>query len=156
MALALTVFTAAFLLISSLGVLLFYRQKTPRRLSQVILPPVDASLLRSIAPPPGSKIERLVKPFHKLLPRNPEDVSSVQKRLARAGLREKSCVNIFYSSRVLVPGVLCILATVTGLYEYAPLLVYSAAAGLGFLAPDFWLRYRVASRQTNLRLGLPE
>jgi tight adherence protein C len=159
MALALVAFMTAFVLMSSLGILLFGRQKTLRRLSQAVSPPVspvDASLLRSIAPPPGSRIERLVKPFHKVLPRRPEDVSTVQKRLVRAGYREGSWVNIFYSSRVLVPGVLCILATVTGVYEYAPFFVYAVAAGLGFLAPDFWLSNRIAARQMKLRLGLPE
>jgi tight adherence protein C len=30
------------------------------------------------------------------------------------------------------------------------------AGGLGFLAPDFWLGKRITSRQTTLRLGLPE
>jgi tight adherence protein C len=34
--------------------------------------------------------------------------------------------------------------------------VYALAAGLGYLAPDFWLSNRVAARQSQLRLGLPE
>jgi len=157
MALAFIAFITVFLLISSLGVLFFYRQKTLWRLSQVISPPVDAVLLRSIAPPAaGSKVEKLLKPFHKVLPRNPEDVSTLQKRLTRAGYREKSYLNIFYSARVLLPAALCILVTVTGVYAYAPLLAFALAGGIGFLGPDFWLKNRISARQKKLRLGLPE
>ena len=105
---------------------------------------------------PGSRLERLVKPFQKVVPRNPADVSTVQKRLARAGYREQSYVNIFYSSKVLVPGALCLVATVTQVYAYSPLFVYALAAGLGFLAPDFWLSNRISASKTQLRLGLPE
>jgi tight adherence protein C len=156
MQLALFAFVAVFLLMSSLGVLMFYRQKTLQRLSQVVSRSADASILRTIAPTPGSRIEKLVKPFQKVLPRNQKDVSTVQKRLISAGYREKSYVNIFYGSKVLVPALLCILATVTQVYAYAPLFVFAIAAGLGFLGPDLWLGSRVRSRQTQLRLGLPE
>jgi tight adherence protein C len=34
--------------------------------------------------------------------------------------------------------------------------VYVAAAGLGFLVPDFWLGKLISARQLNIRLGLPE
>jgi tight adherence protein C len=147
---------AAFLLTTTLGVLLFGGKKTRRRFSRVAATPVEGDLLRSVAPPAGSRLEKLVRPFHKVLPRNPAEVSTVRKRLARAGYRETSWVNVFYSSRLLVPGLLCLFATVTRVYEYAPLFVYGLAAGLGFLAPDYWLSNRITARQSKLRLGLPE
>src|SRR5271166_4082031 len=111
MALAFLAFVAAFLLMSSFGVLLFYRQKTLRRLSQVVSRATDASLLRSIAMP-GSRIEKLVRPFQKVLPRSAAEVSTVQRRLICAGYREPSWVNVFYSAKVIIPGSLCILATI--------------------------------------------
>ena len=155
MQLAIFAFLAAFLLMSSAGFLIFYRQTTLRRLSQVSRAE-DVGLLANIAPPPGSRLEKLVKPFQKLLPRSQADISIVQKRLAKAGYREPSYVNIFYSSKVLVPAVLCLVATVTQLYAYSPLFVYAVAAGIGFLAPDFWLNNRISARKMELRLGLPE
>jgi len=156
MGLAVIAFIAAFLLLSSLGILIFYRQAALRRLSQVVSRTSDASLLVAIAPTAGSRIEKLVKPFQKVVPRSPQDVSGIQKRLTRAGYREKSYVNIFYSAKVMVPGILCILVTVTNAYSYAPLFIYGLAGGLGFLAPDFWLNHRVSARQRELRLGVPE
>jgi tight adherence protein C len=155
MQLAIFAFLAAFLLMSSAGFLIFYRQTTLRRLSQVSRAE-DVGVLANIAPPPGSRLEKLVKPFQKLLPRSQADISIVQKRLAKAGYREQSYVNIFYSFKVLVPAVLCLVATVTQLYAYSPLFVYAVAAGIGFLAPDFWLNNRISARKLELRLGLPE
>jgi tight adherence protein C len=156
MQLSIFAFLAVFLLLSSLGLLMFYRQATLRRLSQVVSRANDASLLGVLAPAPGSRRERLVKPFQKVVPRSPAEVATVQKRLSRAGYREASYINIFYSAKVLVPGALCLLATVTQVYTYSPLFVYAVAAGLGFLAPDFWLNNRVSARKMKLTLGLPE
>ena len=156
MQLAILAFLAAFLLMSSLGFLLFYRHSPLRRLSQVVSRADDAAILQSIAPPAGSRLERLVKPFQSIVPRNPAEVSTVQKRLARAGYREQSYTNIFYSAKVMVPGALCLLATVTQIYAYSPLFVYALAAGLGYLAPDFWLNNRISARKMKLSLGLPE
>jgi tight adherence protein C len=157
MKLAFLAFIAAFLFISSLGALLFYRQVTLRRLSKMSAKAADTTLLQSIAPSPRSRIESLVKPFQKVVPRSLEDVSTLQKRLNRAGYREHtSYVNLFYSAKVLVPVSLCILATITRVYTYAPLFVYALAGGLGFMVPDFWLSNRISARKLNLRLGLPE
>jgi tight adherence protein C len=135
---------------------MFYRQKTARRISQLISPLTGAALLDDIAPSPGSRIETLVKPFQEVVPRSPEDVSTIKARLIRAGYRHESTINIFYASKVLVPGLLCLLATVTQLFQYGPCFVYALSAGLGFIAPEFWLSNRITARQMKLRLGLPE
>jgi len=156
MFLTVLVFAAAFLLTTSLGILLFYRQTALRRLSQMVSHPLDEALLRSIAPTAGRRIEKLVRPFENVVPRSKEDVLTLEKRLNRAGYREKSAVSIFYGSKVLVPGSLCILAAVTGIYEFNPMFIFCVAGGVGFLLPDFWLGRRISARQTELRLGLPE
>jgi tight adherence protein C len=157
MDLAVFAFIAVFLLVLSAGVLIFYRQATLRRLLRVMARSSDASMLQAIAVvPPSAKIEKLVHPFQRVLPRSPQEVSILQKRLIRAGYREKSYVNIFYGAKVLTPGLFCLLATVTGAYRLGPLFVYALAAGIGFLAPDFWLGNRISARQLRLRLGLPE
>jgi tight adherence protein C len=156
MELAIFAFIVAFLLISSLGALLFYRQTALRRLTQSVSARGFSDILPVVAQARHARIDNLTKPFQKIVPRTVDDASTVQKRLIRAGYRPTAYVNIFYSSKVLVPGLLCILVTVTRLYEYAPLVVYALAAGLGFLAPDFWLSNRITARQRQLRLGLPE
>jgi tight adherence protein C len=157
MGLALLVFLSVFVLTSSVGVLTFYRKASLRRLSQMVTPVAENLLLRSIEPTTqSSRIEKLFRPFEKVVPRSSEDVLTLQKRLTRAGYREKSYFSIFYSSKVLVPATLCLLVTVTRAFIFNPLFMYGLAVGLGFLAPDFWLGNRMKARQRNLRLGLPE
>ena len=97
-----------------------------------------------------------MKPFQSIMPKKSRSGSTVQTRLAKAGYRGKSADDVFYAAKVLVPGALCVLVTVTQLYALAPLFVYALAAGLGYLAPDLWLSNRVKARQMRLRLGLPE
>jgi tight adherence protein C len=158
MTLALVAFLAVFLLVASFGLLLFYREAMLQRLSAV-LAPASAS--------PGNRFLRFLEassktsqsvilPFQKVLPRSPEEVSVVQKRLIRAGYRKDVHLNIFYASKVLVPVTLAFLATATGFYQHSPFFVYAMALGLGFLAPDFWLGNRVSARQLKIRLGLPQ
>jgi len=158
MALALITFLAVFVLVVSGGALLFYRAAILKRLSDVL--PAEAGesgLMRQLAAArSGASLGYLVQPFHKVLPRSQEEISVVEQRLIRAGYRDKLHVNVFYASKVVVPVLLTVIATATGVYEYGAFFVYGLTLGLGFLIPDFWLSNRIAARQTAIRLGLPE
>jgi tight adherence protein C len=98
----------------------------------------------------------VITPLQKVLPRSPEEVSVIQKRLIRAGYRNDSYVNVFYASKVVVPVFAAIFVTVTGIYHYGAFFMYALAFGLGFLLPDFWLGNRISARQLNIRLQLPQ
>jgi len=158
MALVFVAFIAVFLLVASGLLLVFYRDSTIRRLASVVAPRTgsDSMVNRLLRLRSTSTVESIIQPFQKVLPRSPQDVSVVQKRLIRAGYRRDAYVNIFYGAKVLTPLLLVVLATVTGFYRYGPLFVYAVAAALGFLAPDFWLGNRISKRQANIRVGLPE
>ncbi len=150
-------FAAGFLLILGAGVLVFYRTAASLRLSQLILPHRQSGVLKAMgAEAPSLKLEKLVYRFRNVLPRSKEEESAVQALLTQAGLRESRYSKVFYGSKVLVPAVLSLLATVTGLASMSPFFFYTAAAGVGFLAPDVWLRRRVSARQMQIRLGLPD
>ena len=158
MTLALIAFLAVFLLIASSLLLVFYRDATLKRLASVVSPRVTTggALDRLLRLRSASTVESLVQPFQKVLPRSPQEVSVIQKRLIRAGYRKNSHLNIFYGAKVLAPLLLVLLAAVTRAYEYSPFFVYATAAAIGFLAPDFWLGNRISKRQMNIRIGLPE
>lgn len=158
MALVIFAFISFFLLLASAGLLLFYREAMLRRLSQVVAPHGERTTLLQRFATAGSSVSigNIVEPFQRVLPRSPEEVSVVQKRLIRAGYRKDYHVNVFYGAKVLVPFSLAAIATVTGIYEWGPLFIYAMALGLGFLLPDFWLGNRISNRQTNLRLALPD
>ncbi len=158
MSLALFTFFAIFLLIGSGGLLIFYRAGMMRRLSVAISPHAEdeswwSRLKISRA---GKSLKAAVQPFDKVLPKSPKEVSIAQQRLIRAGYREDAHVRILYGAKVLVPIWLCILAAASGISHLSPFFVYVLCLALGYLAPDFWLGRRIAKRQSNIRLGLPE
>lgn len=159
MALAIIAFLATFLLLASLGILLFSRNAMLARLGSVVANRSDGQgpFSRLMKVRPTDSVQAILTPFENLLPRSREEVSVLQKRLIRAGYRKPSYVNMFYASKVLVPLALAAGLTVTGAYRFGgPSFTYAVALGLGFLLPDFWLRNRTAKRQLNIRLGLPQ
>lgn len=158
MTLTILTFLAVFLLVSSVGVLLFYREAMLKRLEMVVSPrDPSSSLLRRFGTVPSTaSIGAMLEPLERVLPRTTEETSVVQQRLIRAGYRKDVHLRVFYGAKVAVPLVLCAVATVTGVYEWGPFFIYSVAAGVGFLVPDFWLGHLIRKRQLDIRLGLPE
>jgi len=114
-----------------------------------------AVLMRSLAAASGSRLEKLVKPC----PSNHGEKFGRMSRSFRNGWRgaviaSHSYINISHSSKVLVPyGVMPGLPRTTVLSHSACMQL---AAGLGYLAPDFWLNNRISARKMKLSLGLPK
>jgi tight adherence protein C len=150
-------FGAFFVLLASIGLLLFYRDRALDRL-RTIVEPRKAAVADGLADylHTPAALEKVVRPFQDLIPRSMEEVSVQQKRLIRAGFRNKAALNLFYGAKVIVPIVLILLATAFRVYDYLGLFGYLLAAALGFLLPDFWLGNRISARQTKIRHGLPE
>ena len=152
-------FLGIFGLILSAGLLLFYRDAVLDRLSTIVDQrlPSPAARMGELQGRKPTALEKIVKPFEKMLPRSAQEVSVIQKRLIRAGLRKNSYVNVFYGAKVVVPLALVLLVTITQATDVlGPFFTYALAVALGFLAPDFWLGNRISNRQMKIRLGLPE
>ena len=149
-------FVAIFVLVGSIGVLMFYREAALERISQVINPRPKQKSLAETFQNTGSSIGNVVKRFENLMPKSEKEVSVIRLRLTRAGYRNENAMKIFYGSKVLTPLLLVAIAAVTGLASLAPFFVYLVALGGGFLAPDFWLGKRITARQKKLTRGLPD
>jgi tight adherence protein C len=149
-------FFGVFLMIVSVGLLLFYREEMLQRISDAINPqPKEKSLLTAIQKT-GLSIGGVIEHFENVLPKSQAEVSIVLQRLQHAGFRDESAVKIFYGSKVIVPLLFCILVLVSGLGNMGGFFMYLIAAALGFLAPDFWLGRRIKKRQSKIRRGLPD
>ena len=153
---AVLAFLAIFLLIASVGVLLFYREVALKRISEVINPrPHQKSLIATIQET-GSSIGNVVKHFENFMPKSQKEVSVVLQRLTRAGFRNENAIKIFYGCKVVIPLLLAAIAWLSGLASLGPFFVYLITLGVGFLAPDFWLGRRVEARQKRIQRGLPD
>lgn len=159
MTLSAAAFAAVFALFMSAGLLLSYRRSLAKRLAGLrpVAPASSKDALRRLLQLRSkTSVENFITPFQKVLPRSPEEVSVIQKRLIRAGLRNDSHVNIFYGCKVLVPAALTILLILTGAGRYGGFFAYAAAIAIGFLIPDFYLGNRIKARQLSIQLGLPD
>src|SRR3984885_610203 len=153
---AILAFVGVFVLIGSIGVLVFYREAALERIGQVINPQRKQSTLTEKFQNTGSSIGNVVKRFENLMPKSENEVSVIKKRLMLAGYRNENAIKIFYGSKVLLPLLLASIAMVTGLANLGPFFVYLVALGGGFLAPDFWLGKQIKKRQKKLTRGLPD
>jgi tight adherence protein C len=153
---AILAFVAVFVLIGSIGVLVFYREAALERISQVINPQRKQRTLTETFQNTGSSIGNVVKRFENLMPKSENEVSVIKKRLMLAGFRNENAIKVFYGSKVLLPALLALIAMVTGLANLGPFFVYLLALGGGFLAPDFWLGKKIKKRQKLLQRGLPD
>jgi tight adherence protein C len=156
MVFAIVSFGAVFVLLLSLGLLLFYREAALKRISEVINPRPKQKSLLSALQQTGSSLGSMVEQFEKVLPKSKEEIGIAQQRLVRAGYRGESALNVFYGCKVIAPLVLCALAAVSGLASLGPFFVYALCLAVGFLMPDFWLGKRITKRQKRMRRGLPD
>jgi tight adherence protein C len=156
MTFAIIAFLVAFILIGSGLLLVFYRDKIQERISSALYPRAKTKSITNTLEETRHVIGGVVEHFEKILPRSQAEISVVQQRLVRAGIRSDSAVKTFYGAKVMTPLALILLAWLSGVYHFAPLFIFLIAGGMGFLGPDFWLGRKIANRQAEIKKGLPD
>ncbi|HEY3704286.1 MAG TPA: type II secretion system F family protein [Terracidiphilus sp.] len=156
MTLLIIVFLSVFLLIGSLGFLLFYREAMMQRIATVVFDrPRKRGLAGSIEKA-GESLGVVLEKVEKVVPKSQSEVSIVRQRLIRAGLRGDSGIKYFYASKALVPLAICIALSFTSFAKESPFIFYAGGLGLGYLAPDFWLGRKIKNRQAEIKRSLPD
>ncbi len=154
---AVAAFFAVFLLIASVGLLIFYRETISARISSAINPQVKAEKsLKTKLLDTREVLEGVVERFERVVPKSEAETSVIQQRLIRAGYRQETAVKVFYGIKGIMPFVLAGAGWASGLGGHNPLMIVLAGAGLGFLAPDFVLGKLISNRQVKIRRGLPD
>jgi tight adherence protein C len=154
MGLAVAAFLIMFLLIASGGVLLFYRQQMQQRLTAVISPEEKQKNLITTIQQSGFSLGGVVENLEKFIPKSQAEASVTQQRLIRAGFRSENAIKRFYGVKIIAPVSLALLVFFSG--QGSSFFLYIAAAGLGYLAPDFWLGRQIKNRQAKIKRGLPD
>jgi tight adherence protein C len=95
-----------------------------------------------------------------LIPGNVEDQDRLRTKLIRAGFYREQAPLIFLGTKMLlllIPAAIILGFWITGLLASALALLLSVLAGsAAFLLPDYWLKWREARRQTEIRRTLPD
>jgi tight adherence protein C len=156
MTFAILVFLSIFLLIGSLGFLLFYREAMMQRIAAVVFDRPQKSGIQGTIERAGESLGVVLGKVEKVVPKSQSEISVVQQRLVRAGFRDESAMKYFYAAKALVPLILCVGLSFTGFTKDSPFIFYAGGLGLGYLAPDFWLGRKIKTRQSEIRRSLPD
>lgn len=108
---------------------------------------------------PSLAFLELIKKLGKFVPQSPKDVTVMQRRLIRAGIRNENGIKILYGAKLLLGitmGVLSTLSAGTSEMESANkvFLILSATAS-GFFGPNEYVRRMAKRRQKQISRGLP-
>jgi len=108
---------------------------------------------------PSLAFHELIKKLGNVIPQSPKDVTVMQRRLIRAGVRNENSLKILYGSKVALAVLLPVLVgaavanynTDSG-NKFAAML---AAAAVGFFGPNEYVRRMAGRRQHQIARGLP-
>jgi tight adherence protein C len=101
------------------------------------------------------RVEQVLDPLAKALPKSPSEVSATRALLMQAGYRDPNHLTIYFGVRALLAfgGLVFVLATGVGLNS--PMLIVALPLG-GYMLPRFMLKRMIRKRQQRIRLGLPD
>jgi tight adherence protein C len=107
---------------------------------------------------PSLAMHELIKKLGNLVPQSPKDVTVMQRRLIRAGMRQEGALKILYGTKVVF-GVALPLVTATlvagsstdGSNKFVAILL---ATAIGFFGPNEYVRRMAQRRQKQISRGL--
>jgi tight adherence protein C len=141
--------------ISFLGLKLWVRPK------EAIERVAGVGLVGSEDPPahPSLALREVLEKLGRVVPQSPKDVTVMQRRLIRAGIRNQSALTALYGAKVLFAGLLPVLMSFVVLgADTDPgnkFMALAAAGGLGFFGPNEYINYRARKRQKQIKRALP-
>jgi tight adherence protein C len=108
---------------------------------------------------PSLAVRQLLQRLGAVLPQNPKDVTVMQRKLIRAGLRGPNALKILYGTKVLfgilLPVVASMLMTKSEAEATNKLLFVMASAAAGFFGPNEYVKIVMQRRQKEVRRGMP-
>ena len=156
-----TIFVGLFLMI---GIALFSLGLAAWPASTVLGLRIRAVLGRPLAEPkkkeddeghPEGRLEQVLEPISKAVPKSPEELSRVRLALTQAGCREPRHVQMYFGIRGLMLLVGVGIMAATGLLTRAPAWGV-VVVGVTYVVPRFVLKRMIAKRQMDVKLALPD
>jgi tight adherence protein C len=100
-------------------------------------------------------VDFLAKPFTLIRSLfSPEPDPKLVRRLMLAGYRKPAHADIFVGARLAIPAILGVLVAL--FIGGNVIMWFFIAIGVGFFAPDFWLKWATDRRMDQIRLSLPD
>jgi tight adherence protein C len=107
---------------------------------------------------PSLALHDLIKKLGNIIPQSPKDVTVMQRRLIRAGMRQENALKLLYGAKAVLGVTLPLLtaAMVMGA-TYDPgnkAAIILAATAVGFFGPNEYVRRMAGRRQKEISRGL--
>jgi len=107
---------------------------------------------------PSLAIHELIKRLGNFIPQSPKDVTVMQRRLIRAGIRNENALKILYGAKaafgVVLPLLTALAVSASAMDSTNGLAAIIAAAAVGFFGPNEYVRRLAAKRQKEISRGL--
>jgi tight adherence protein C len=107
---------------------------------------------------PSLAIHELIKKLGNLIPQSPKDVTVMQRRLIRAGIRNENALKILYGAKAILGVALPLLTALTLVSSSADpgnkAAAILAATAVGFFGPNEYVRRLASKRQKEISRGL--
>jgi tight adherence protein C len=101
----------------------------------------------------------LIKRLGNVVPQSPKDVTVMQRRLIRAGLRKENALKVLYGAKaalgITIPIVAAFGVAGSSTDPSNKFVIILAAAAIGFFGPNEYVRRLAARRQKAIAHGLP-
>jgi len=108
---------------------------------------------------PSLAFHDLIKKLGNIVPQSPKDVTVMQRRLIRAGMRNENSLKILYGAKVafgialpLITAAVLTSSTTESGNKFGTVLI---AAAVGFFGPNEYVRRAAQRRQREIARGLP-
>jgi tight adherence protein C len=151
--LAFLVFIAVVALVSLAGMKMYVRPKEAMERVAGGIDPAD-----HVPTHPSLAIHELIKRLGNFIPQSPKDVTVMQRRLIRAGIRNENALKILYGAKavcgVTFPLVMALAVSATSTDSTNKIAGVLAACAAGFFLPNEYVRRMASKRQKEIARGL--
>jgi tight adherence protein C len=107
---------------------------------------------------PSLAIHELIKRLGNFIPQSPKDVTVMQRRLIRAGIRNENALKILYGAKavcgITLPLLVALLVSTSSAETSNKIFGVLAAAAVGFFGPNEYVRRMASKRQKQISRGL--
>jgi tight adherence protein C len=107
---------------------------------------------------PSLAIYELIKRLGNFIPQSPKDVTVMQRRLIRAGVRNENALKYLYGAKafcgVAIPALIALLVVPSSAETSNKVMFILAAGAVGFFGPNEYVRRLAAKRQKQISRGL--
>jgi tight adherence protein C len=151
--LAFLVFIAVVAVLTLAGMKMYVRPKEAMERVAGGIDPAD-----HVPTHPSLAIYELIKRLGNFIPQSPKDVTVMQRRLIRAGVRNENALKILYGAKatcgVAMPLLIALLVVPSSAESSNKIFFILAAAAVGFFGPNEYVRRMAAKRQKQIARGL--